>query len=573
SIYCLIEPVDNRSLRSRLGNRFWTTMQILSPQYPFDAVVVGSGATGGWAAKVLTEAGMRVAMLEAGAKITPRDFTEHQHAWQLPYLGRSPRMQRDRPIQSLCYACRENNYRWFASDVENPYTQEKPFHWIRMRVLGGRSLSWGRQSYRMGDLDFKAASHDGYGDDWPISYADLAPYYERVERYVGISGSSEGLSQLPDSVFLPPMPMTCGEERLKSAAKARFGRVVTIGRAAVLTRNHNGRAACHYCGPCEQGCVTNSYFSSPWTTVADAQKTGRLTLVTDAVASHVVMKDGKAAGVAWINRLSRQPRETRARLVVLCASTLESTRLLLNSGICNSSGVLGKYLMDHIYQGGATGEMPMLEAKPWAGPPRRPNGIYVPRFRNVTEKSTSGFIRGYGYQGGSSPNFNFNAPGFGAKYKEAVRKGSWSMSLGLWGECLARQENHVEIDPARVDAWGVPVLKIHAEWSDNEKKLWQDGREQAAAMIESAGARNVRLTGDHSIPGFCIHETGTARMGSDPRTSVLNQWCQSHDVPNLFVTDGAAWVSSGCGNPTLTMMALTLRASDYIVREYAKKMV
>jgi choline dehydrogenase-like flavoprotein len=546
-------------------------LQIVSPTDPFDAIVVGSGATGGWAAKELTAAGMRVALLEAGAKITPRDFTEHQQSWQLPYLGRSPLIRRERPIQGLCYACRENNYKWFVNDIENPYTQAKPFNWIRMRVLGGRSLSWGRQSYRMSDLDFKAASHDGYGDDWPISLAEMVPYYEKVERYVGISGTAEGLTQLPDSVFLPAMAMTCGEEVLKTAAKKSFGRTVTMGRTAILTKAHNGRAACHYCGPCEQGCSTFSYFSSPWTTITDAQKTGRLTLLTDAVASHVVMKDGKAAGIAYIDRLTREPREVKAKVVVLCASTLESTRLLLNSQICNSSGVLGKYVMDHIYGGGAAGEMPMLEAKPWAGPPRRPNGIYVPRFRNVTERSTNGFIRGYGYQGGSTPGFDLGAPGFGAKYKEAVRKGHWGINLGLWAECLARKENYVEIDRDRVDAWGIPVLRIHAEYGDNEKKLWQDGREQAAAMLEAAGAKGVHLTGEHSVPGFCIHEIGTARMGADPKTSVVNPYCQTHDVENIFVTDGACWVSSGCQNPTLTMMAITVRACEYIVQEYLKK--
>jgi len=546
-------------------------LQIVSPKDPFDAIVVGSGATGGWAAKELTAAGMRVALLEAGAKITPRDFTEHQQSWQLPYLGHSPRIRRERPIQGLCYACREYNYKWFVNDLENPYTQAKPFNWIRMRVLGGRSLSWGRQSYRMSDLDFKAATHDGYGDDWPIAYSDMVPYYEKVERYVGISGTAEGLTQLPDSIFQPAMAMTCGEEVLKAAAKKHFGRAVTMGRTAILTKKHNGRAACHYCGPCEQGCSTFSYFSSPWTTISDAQKTGRLSLFTDAVASHVVMKDGKAAGIAYIDRLTREPREVRAKVVVLCASTLESTRLLMNSHICNSSGVLGKYVMDHIYGGGAAGEMPIPEARPWAGPPRRPTGIYVPRFRNVSEKSTSGFIRGYGYQGGSAPAFDFDAPGFGAQYKDAVRQGRWNINLGLWAECLARKENYVEIDRDRVDAWGIPVLRIHAQYGDNEKKLWQDGREQAAAMLEAAGARNVHLTGQHSVPGFCIHEIGTARMGADSKTSVVNPYCQAHDVENLFVTDGACWVSSGCQNPTLTMMAITVRACEYIVKEYSKK--
>jgi choline dehydrogenase-like flavoprotein len=542
-----------------------------APQDVFDAIVVGSGATGGWAAKELTEAGLRVAMLEAGAKITQRDFSEHTQPWQLPYLGMSPKIVQDRPIQGQCYACTEHNYKWFVNDVENPYTQEKPFHWIRQRVLGGRSLSWGRQSYRMSDLDFKAASHDGYGDDWPISYAEMVPYYEKVERYVGISGMAEGLPQLPDSIFLPPMEFSCAERTLRAAAKQKLNRVVTMGRTAILTRNHNGRQACHYCGPCERGCVTNSYFASPFTTVADAQKTGRFTLITDAVAAKLLMKDGgKASGVLYMDRQTRRAREVRAKIVVLCASTMESRRLLLNSGVANSSGVLGRYLMDHIYRGGAAGEMDTVD-QPWIGMPRRPNGIYVPRFRNVKEKSTNGFIRGYGYQGGGVQSFDFDAPGYGAKYKDAVRHGRTNLSLGLWAECLPRAENRVEIDKNRVDAWGIPVLKVNMEWGDNERKLWNDGREQAAEMLEAAGARNVRMTGEYSVPGFCIHEVGTARMGNDPKTSVLNKYCQSHDVENVFVTDGAAWVTVGCQNPTLTMMALTVRACDYIMREYSKK--
>lgn len=537
----------------------------------FDAVVVGSGATGGWAAKVLTEGGLRVAMLEAGPKITQRDFTEHRQAWQYPFLGQNPKILEDRPIQGQCYACREGNYKWFVNDKENPYVQEKPFNWIRQRVLGGRSNSWGRQSYRMSKLDLTGASHDGYGDNWPVTYEELVPYYEKVEKYVGISGLAEGLSNLPDSIFLPAMQFTCGEQILRDKVKSKFGRVVTMGRTAILTKPHNGRQACHYCGPCEQGCITNSYFSSPFTTVKDAQMTGRLTLITDAVAAKVLTKDGKASGIQYIDRTTRDVREVKARVFVLCASTLESTRLLMNSKVCGDNDALGHYLMDHIYQGGAAGTMPDIEARPWAGPPRRPNGIYIPRFRNIKEKSTNGFIRGYGYQGGSTPSFDFGAPGFGKEYKEAVRNGRWGINIGLWGECLARRENRVEIDKNRVDAWGIPVLKINMEWGENELKLWQDGKVQAAEMLEAAGAKNVQVTGrTPSIPGFCIHEIGTARMGTDPKKSVLNKWCQAHELNNLFVTDGAAWVSSGCQNPTLTMMALTVRACEYILDNHAK---
>ncbi len=538
----------------------------------FDAVIVGSGATGGWAAKQLTEAGMRVALIEAGPKVTAKEFTEHTKSWQYDFLGMSPKVIQDRPIQGLCYACREGNHKWFVNDNENPYIQAKPFHWIRMRVLGGRSLSWGRQSYRHSNLDLKAATHDGYGDDWPISYEDLVPYYEQVERFVGISGQAENLPQLPDSVFQPPMEMTCGEMVLRKAAREKMGRTVTIGRTAILTRPLNGRQACHSCGPCEQGCSTYSYFSSPFTTIAAAQKTGRLTLITDAVAARVRTTDGKASGLMYIDRLTRDLKEVRGKIFMLCASTLESTRLMMNSGICGDNDALGHNLMDHIFGGGAQGVMPGIEPRPWAGPPRRPNGIYVPRFRNVSEKTTKGFIRGYGYQGGSSPEFNMSAAGFGAKFKNAVREGQWNINLGLWGECLARKENRVEIDPNRTDAWGIPVLKITADWGDNDKLLFKDGQDQAAQMLEAAGAKDVKISGDHSVPGFCIHEVGTARMGNNPKTSVLNKYNQAHEVENLFVTDGAAWVSSGCQNPTLTMMAITIRACDYITSEYAKKL-
>jgi choline dehydrogenase-like flavoprotein len=546
-------------------------MQVASSSQPFDAVIVGSGATGGWAAKKLTEAGMRVALLEAGAKITPKDFTEHTQTWQMPFLSYSPEVKKTRPIQSLCYACRETNHKWFVNDFENPYTQEKPFTWIRMRVLGGKTLSWGRQSYRMSDLDFKAASHDGYGDDWPISYADLVPYYEEVERYVGISGTEEHLPQLPDSIFQPGMAMTCAEQSFKQSIESKMGRRVTIGRAAILTRPLNGRQPCHYCGPCEQGCSTFSYFSSPFTTIKDAQATGRLTLVTDAVCSHIVVKDGKAAGIGYIDRTSKAAREVRGKTVILCASTLESTRLMLNSQLGSESGVLGHYLMDHIYGGQVSGVVPGKPMNAWAGAPRRPNGIYIPRYRNVSEKTTNGFIRGYGYQGWAYPEFRFDAPGIGAAYKNAVRESQWVMTLVAFGECLARKENRVEIDKTREDAWGIPVLKIDAQHSDNDFKLYNDSQDQAAEMLEAAGGKYIAKTGEVAAMGMCIHEVGTARMGNDRKSSVFNRYCQSHELPNLFCTDGAVWTSTACQNPTLTMMALTVRTCDYITREHAGK--
>ena len=528
-------------------------------------------------------------MLEAGPKITDADFTEHVMPYDLKYRGnssgyvrgipKSPELMRNRPIQGLVYACRESNYKWFADDIRNPYQTpgDSSFRWIRMRVLGGRSLSWGRQSYRMGDIDFRCADRDGYGENWGITHADLIPYYEKVERYIGIGGIAEGLDQLPDSVFMPPMPFNCGETLFRNRLRARMGRVVTIGRTAIITKPHNGRQPCHYCGPCEQGCVTHSYYNSPTTTLKAALETGNCDLVVDAVASHVTKdpRTGKAAGVAYLDRTTRVPREIRGKVVLLCASTLESTRLMMHSADYgldfNSSGMLGHYLMDHIYQGGAAGRMPELEAKPWVGPPDRPNGMYLPRFRNIDRAHTNGMIRGYGYQGGSSPSFKLGSEGFGESYKRAVHeRAEWSTNFGAWCECLPRYENYVALNRDRRDAWGIPTLDVNFSWSDNDLALWSDARVQAAEMLEATGHKDVRLTGRPSVGGFCIHEVGTARMGKDPRKSVLNTWAQANDVENVFVTDGAAWASIGCQNPTLTMMAITARATDFIAEEGKK---
>ena len=547
----------------------------------FDVIVVGSGATGGWAAKELTEAGLRVALVEAGRNLVPeKDFTEHVLPYQVKYRGRSPEIIRTRPIQSRCYACMEYNYEWFVNDHENPYTTppDKPFNWFRLRILGGRSLVWGRQSYRLSDLDFKAASRDGYGDDWPISYAELAPWYDKVEQFVGISGAAEGMPQLPDSKFLPPMPMTCGEIMLRKAVKEKFGRVVTIGRAAHLTVPLNGRAPCHYCGPCERGCISQSYFNSPSTTIAAARATGRLTLITDAVVSQVTtdLSTGRATGVRYVHRVTRDNRELRGKIVILCAQSLESTRILFNSatrqspsGLANSSGVLGHYLMDHVTGFGASGIMPMLETRPWAGPPRRPNGIYLMRFRNVTDRHPN-FIRGYGYQGGSHAQFSFEAEGFGKQFKEQVKRGEWGISLGGFGECLARWDNYCELDKTLVDAWGIPALRISASYGENELKMGEDMAVAAAEMLETSGAKNIRLQNIIDPFGHAIHEVGTARMGNDPKKSLLNKYCQAHDVKNLFVMDGSCYVSSACQNPTLTMMAIVCHSCSYVIAQLKK---
>ena len=554
----------------------------------FDVIVVGSGASGGWAAKRLAEAGVHVALVDCGRPHGDDDFSEHKPAWQLKYRDRADAwLRKTRPVQKDCYACMEYNAHWFANDLEEPYTtpDDKPFSWQgRLRVIGGRTNVWGRQSYRLSDLDFKAKSHDGYDADWPISHADLAPYYDIVEEYVGISGQAESVAELPDGKFQPAMPMTCAEMRLRTRVKQKLGRTVTIGRTANLTKAINGRQACHYCGPCERGCVTHSYFNSAFTSVADALKTGKCTLIPNAMAWKVLTDPAtkRATGILYVDRNTREAKEVHARVVVLCAQALESVRILLNSatrehpnGLANSSGALGHYLMDHHSVSGAYGGFSDLEPdKPREGGPNRPNGIYVIRFRNTKGgPQQKDFIRGYGFQGGGGSRFNFDAPGYGAAYKNAVlTQPQSSVYLGGFGETLAKFENFVEIDPSgAVDAFGIPILKINMKFGDNELAMMKDMAVAAAEMLEAAGAVGVgSYVQPNPVPGWGIHEVGIARMGDDPKTSVLTQFCRTHDIDNLYVMDGSAFVSIACQNPTLTIMALTVRSTDHLLEEMRK---
>ena len=552
------------------------------PAPSFDAIVVGSGITGGWAAKELCERGLKTLVLEAGRPIDPaRDYVEHVPPWEMKFRGFGDRkaLERDQFIQRHCYACNEYSGKFFVNDRDNPYSvdPDKPFHWIRGRQVGGKSIMWGRQVYRWSDLDFEANARDGFGVDWPIRYIDIAPWYDHVEEFIGITGEALGLAQLPDGKFLPPMALNCAEQVVKDGIAQHFAgeRVLTIGRAAILTQAHRGRAACHYCGPCERGCITHSYFNSIGVTLPAARTTGRLTLRPYSVVHSVIYDEqtDRAAGVRVIDGQTREPLEFRARIVFLCASTLESTRILLNSktprfptGLANSSGVLGHHLMDHTMGGGANGTIPGMEDRTVHG--NRPNGVYVPRFRNVKTPHPD-FLRGYGFQGGGGRSGWGRAasqPGFGVELKRALRtQGPWGFSLYGFGECLPRPTNYVEIDPEKVDAWGVPTLRIHCQWSDNERKLLKDMSVSAAEMLEAAGAKDVKPFVDDNPPGLTIHEMGTARMGRDPKTSVLNAHNQCHDVKNLFVTDGACMASSACQNPSITYMALTARAAAYAV--------
>ena len=553
-------------------------------QETYDAILVGAGAVGGWVAKELTEAGLKVAVLDAGRQLDPsKDFLEHKRPWEMPFRGRrygSRESVERQPVQSQCVMYDEYTAHQFVDDTDNPYTTpaDRPFVWIRCRQVGGRSVVWARHVYRYGDLDLKAASRDGFGVDWPFAYADLAPYYDRVDRFIGVSGEAAGLPHLPDGEFLPPTRLSCGEELLRTVAREKFGRTLMIDRSAILTRPHQGRQQCHYCGPCSRGCVTGSYYSSPASTLPAAAATGRLTLIPDAVVSHVVVDDrGKCKSVYYVDRTTRNHREAISSVVILCASSFESVRIMLNSrsnahpaGLANSSGVLGHYLMDSARGGRASGVLPVLRGVS-DSQGRRPNGILVVRFRNVEARHPD-FIRGYHLQGGASVvawEHAYRTPGFGAGFKKAVRESRhWRGTLSGFGDCLPYFENRCTLDKEKVDAWGIPALHIDVAFGDNERKLVKDMGESAAEMLEAAGAEDLQVSTTISAPGLSTHEVGGARMGNDPRSAVLNGFAQAHDVSNLFVMDGAAFPTSPCPNPTLTMMAVAARGCDYLVREY-----
>ena len=553
----------------------------------FDAIVVGSGISGGWAAKELTERGLKTIILEAGGPTTDADWVEHVQPYEMHFRGYGDRktLMRDQPIQRECYACDEMGHKFFVNDHDNPYTapDDAPFRWFRGRQVGGRSITWGRQVYRWSDLDFTANAKDGHGNDWPIRYADIAPWYSYVEKFIGITGAQEGLPQLPDGEFLPAMPMTIVEEEASGKIRASFGgqRVMTIGRAAILTQNHNGRAACHYCGPCERGCITHSYFNSIGSTLPAAEKTGRMTLRPHSVVAEVLYdpKRGRARGVRVIDAVSMQETVYEARVIFLCASAIESTRILLNSksarvpdGLATSSGTLGRYLMDHHYGSGASGRYPgHLDRRTFGS---RPNGIYIARFRNVKDAHPD-FLRGYGMQGGSGRSGwgrGGSMPGYGAAFKQSLIDdlGPWSLSASGWGETLPNADNRVTLDPDVKDKWGIPAARIEVRWRDNERAMDKDMQTAMAEMLDAAGCTDIRTHGSTNPPGHCIHEMGGARMSLTPKDGVLDKWNQAWDVKNLFITDGACMASNGCQNPSITYMALTARAAAHAVAEMGR---
>ena len=551
----------------------------------YDAIVVGSGISGGWAAKELCEKGLKTLVLERGKKLDHvTDYTTAMTPpWEFPHRGRATQDDlKTYPVQSTVYAFSEATKHLWIKDLENPYTvpEGQSFNWIRGDHVGGRSIMWARQVYRWSDIDFEANAKEGIGIDWPIRYKDIAPWYDHVERFIGVSGQKEGLPQLPDGQFLPPMEMNCVEKHVKKSIEEKWSdRKMTIGRVANITENHNGRTKCQHRNLCYRGCIYGGYFSSQSSTLPAAVATGNLTLKPNSMVESVLydMDNDKASGVRVIDSVTMEVTEYKAKVIFLCASTLGTTQILLNSannrfsdGLANSSGELGRNLMDH-HSGGAYAVFEGWEDKYFFG--GRPNGIYIPRFRNISDKHDD-FVRGYGYQGGARRlgwDRGNNKKKFGAEFKESLTKpGPWVFSLSGFGEMIPESGNKVTLNKDKVDKFGLPVLHIDAKYGKNENEMRKDYKKTAAEMLEVAGGINIQEYDGFSVPGAAIHEMGTARMGNDPKTSVLNKWNQSHDIKNLFITDGSFMTSSACQNPSITYMAMTARAVDYCVKELKK---
>ncbi len=548
----------------------------------YDAIVVGSGISGGWAAKELTEKGLKVIMLERGKNIEHiKDYTETNKApWEFPHRGRAPlSLVKEYPVLSRDYPLNEINTDWWASDKDCPYTEVKRFDWFRGYHVGGRSLMWGRQSYRLSDWDFEANAREGIAIDWPVRYKDIAPWYDYVERFAGISGNRDGLPQLPDGEFLPPMDLNCVEKDAAERLKKLFGghRRLIIGRAAHVTGPLEGRTQCQYRNKCWLGCPFGGYFSTQSSTLPAAMKTGNLTLRPWSIVTRVLYdKDTKkATGVEVLDAQTNVTYEYKAKIIFLNASTLNTAWILMNSatdiwpdGLGSSSGQLGHNLMDHHLGVWAGGRVEGYEDKYYYG--YRPNGFYIPRYRNFFGDKRD-YVRGFGYQGSASrQGWSRHVPEYtiGAEYKEALSEpGEWTIGMGGFGEMLPYHENKVTLDKTKTDKWGLNVLAIDCELKENEHKMRQDMMNDAKEMLEAVGVKDVNGGIGDGTPGRGIHEMGTARMGRDPKTSVLNEWNQVWDAKNVFVTDGSFMTSSACQNPSLTYMAFTARAANYAVEE------
>ena len=551
----------------------------------YDAIVIGSGISGGWAAKELTEKGLKVLMLERGEDIEHvKDYVNaNKDPWEFPHAGgRTQKMIEDHPVLKRDYPLNEMNMNWWASDKDCPYTEVKRFDWFRGYHVGGRSLMWGRQSYRWSDFDFEANAKDGFGVDWPIRYKDIAAWYDYAETFAGISGSKEGLPQLPDGQFMPPMDLNCVEKDVAARIKEHYknARTMIIGRVANITMPHNDRINCQYRNKCWLGCPYGAYFSTQSATLPAARKTGNLTLRPLSIVTKIIYdKDTKKAkGVEILDAETNKTYEYFSKIVFVNASTLNSTWILMNSatdvypdGLGSTNNALGRNLMDHHLGVGASGMVEGYEDKYIYG--RRANGIYIPRYRNLFSDKRD-YVRGFGYQGSAGREGwqrNIAELSIGADFKEAITEpGSWTMGMGGFGEILPYADNKVTLDKTKKDKWGLNVLSIDCELKDNEKKMRIDMQNDAVEMLTAAGVKNVKGWESDGTPGRGIHEMGTARMGKDPKTSVLNGNNQVWDAKNVFVTDGACMTSGACVNPSLTYMALTARAAAFAVEELKK---
>ncbi len=550
-------------------------------QNTFDAIVVGSGISGGWAAKELCEKGLKVLMLERGKPVEHPNYpTATKNPWEIECGGRlTEEDKRKSFVQARHYSFRGDNKHFYINDLENPYHETKRFDWIRGDVVGGRSLLWARMSWRLSDLDFEANMKDGHGVDWPIRYKDLAPWYDYVESFIGVTGNKDGIPHLPDGKFQAPMEMNCVEKDFKSKLSEKFpDRHLIIGRSANLTQPVKGRGQCQYRNLCHRGCPYGAYFSTNASTLPAAFETGNLALRPNSVVNKVIYDDkkGKAIGVELIDTETNEVLEYYSKIIFLNAATLGTTFILLNSissrfpnGLGNGSDQVGRNLMDHHKQAGANATVDGFEDSYYSG--RRPTGVYVPRFRNLKEQR-SDYLRGFGLQGGASRSGWNGSALIGEELKNAVQTpGPWQMGLGGFGECLPYSENRATLNSNLKDKYGRPSLTVDCEFKENEKTMQQDMANSAAEMLEAAGYKNVSPYMNTSFPGNANHEMGTARMGRDPKTSVLNAFNQMHEVPNVFITDGSAMASSACQNPSLTYMALTARACDYAVKELKKQ--
>ena len=546
----------------------------------YDAIVVGSGISGGWAAKELSEGGLKTLVLERGRMIKHGDYpTANLDDWELPNndeLTLEERKDYEKNLRTG-YTVKQSTKHMWPKDTEHPYTETKPFDWIRAYHVGGRSLLWGRQSYRWSDLDFEANAKEGIAVDWPIRYKDIAPWYDKVERFIGVSGMNEGLSVLPDGQFLPPMEFNCIEKHVRERIKQNYSdRIMTIGRTAHLTEPIGTRGTCLSRNRCMRGCPYGAYFSSNASTLPAAEASGNYTIRPFSIVTEIIYDDrtGKATGVRIMDAETKEYHEYFAKVIFLCASAFGSTWIMMNSisdrfpnGFGNDSDQLGRNVMDHHFRLGASGESEDWKDQYYKG--RRPNGIYIPRFQNIDAKTKrADYLRGFGYQGGGSRQgwrHLIAEAGFGASFKDEHfgDPGNWRMGLMAFGECLPYADNRILLNQDVKDIYGLPTLTMDAEWKENEYNMRKEMMSAAAEILEKAGLKNVKTYDDGCNPGLGIHEMGTARMGRDPKTSVLNAHNQVHAAKNVYVTDGACMTSASCVNPSLTYMALTARAVNH----------